>query len=79
VRNWFQSLVFKCSLYRYAWVLSYLRQLAIVTPYAQFHFRYTAGSDSRGNMDATSRRRTEAGGGVYELNPVVTHELGSTR
>lgn len=42
-------------------VLSYLRQLAIVTPYAQFHFRYTAagGGDTRGNVDATFRRRTE--------------------
>ena len=47
-------------------VLSYLRQMAIVTPYAQFHFRYTSaaaagggGGDSRGNVDATFRRRTE--------------------
>ena len=29
-------------------VLSYLRQLAIVTPYAQFHFKYvSAGGDAR--------------------------------
>ena len=41
-------------------VLSYLRQLAIVTPYAQFHFRYeSAGGDARQNVDATFRRRTE--------------------
>lgn len=40
-------------------VLSYLRQLAIVTPYAQFHFKYvSAGSDARGNVDAMFRRRT---------------------
>jgi DNA topoisomerase-6 subunit B len=40
-------------------VLSYLRQLAIVTPYAQFHFKYvSAGSDNRGNVDAMFRRRT---------------------
>ena len=41
-------------------VLSYLRQLAIVTPYAQFHFKYvSAGGDARGNVDAMFRRRTE--------------------
>ena len=40
-------------------VLSYLRQLAIVTPYAQFHFKYvSAGNDTRGNVDAMFRRRT---------------------
>ena len=40
-------------------VLSYLRQLAIVTPYAQFHFKYvSAGADARGNVDAMFRRRT---------------------
>jgi DNA topoisomerase VI subunit B len=40
-------------------VLSYLRQLAIVTPYAQFHFKYvSAASDARGNVDAMFRRRT---------------------
>ena len=40
--------------------LSYLRQPAIVTPYAQFHFRYeSAGGDARQNVDATFRRRTE--------------------
>jgi DNA topoisomerase VI B subunit len=40
-------------------VLSYLRQLAIVTPYAQFHFKYvSAGTDVRGNVDAMFRRRT---------------------
>ena len=41
-------------------VLSYLRQLAIVTPYAQFHFKYVSASgDMKGNVDATFRRRTE--------------------
>ena len=29
-------------------VLSYLRQLAIVTPYAQFHFRYESAVAARG-------------------------------
>uniref|UniRef100_A0A7S0X7J7 DNA topoisomerase VI subunit B transducer domain-containing protein n=1 Tax=Mantoniella antarctica TaxID=81844 RepID=A0A7S0X7J7_9CHLO len=45
-------------------VLSYLRQLAIVTPYAQFHFRYVAADDragkgNKGNVTALFRRRTE--------------------
>ena len=50
-------------------VLSYLRQLAIVTPYAQLRFKYTsAGEDSRGNVEATFRRRTE----VMPAPPTVT-------
>ena len=40
-------------------VLSYLRQMAIVTPYAQFNFKYVGATDAKGNVDVVFRRRTE--------------------
>jgi hypothetical protein len=39
-----------------------VRQLAIVTPYAQFKFKFTSATgDSRGNVDAIFHRRTSVG------------------
>ena len=38
-------------------VLKYLRQIAVITPYAQFRFRYTA-QDERNSVAVTFVRRT---------------------
>ena len=38
-------------------VLKYLRQIAVITPYAQFRFRYTA-QDDRNSVAITFVRRT---------------------
>lgn len=38
-------------------MLKYLRQIAVITPYAQFRFRYTA-QDERNSVTVTFVRRT---------------------
>lgn len=41
-------------------VLKYLQQIAVITPYARFAFKYRAEDDAKGSFEATFARRTEA-------------------
>ena len=43
--------------YYRAKILKYLRQIAVITPYAQFTFRYRP-EDPKGNLDIAFVRRT---------------------
>jgi DNA topoisomerase VI subunit B len=54
--------------YYRAKILKYLRQIAVITPYAQFAFRYSA-VDDRNNVAVTFVRRTDK----MPLPPRVDH------
>jgi DNA topoisomerase VI subunit B len=45
--------------YYRAKILKYLRQVAVITPYLRFTFKYTGASDEKGNIDLTFRRRAD--------------------
>lgn len=49
------------SQYYRAKILKYLRQIAVITPYLRFTFKYTGASsgDDRGNIDLTFKRRAD--------------------
>ena len=40
-------------------ILTYLRQIAVITPYAQFRFKYSAAEDERNSVAITFVRRTQ--------------------
>ncbi|KAL6764853.1 topoisomerase VI B subunit, transducer-domain-containing protein [Haematococcus lacustris] len=55
------------STYR-AKIIKYLRQIAVITPYAEFQFQYRAEADDKGSTRLVFRRRTD----VMPAPPVAT-------
>jgi hypothetical protein len=53
-----QRWLFALQYYR-AKILKYLRQVAVITPYLRFTFKYSGAGDDKGDIDLTFRRRSD--------------------